>query len=214
MKKIILIIGLVVATVALKAQNQQAYQQAMGKGLGQLATAQTLEELQAVAAHFERIAAAMPDQWHPHYYAALANINASFRVEGVAEKDKYTQKAQAFIDAADKASPDNSEVVALQGYKYMIELSADPANRGQSLSQKAMRYFGKALQIDPKNPRANIFLAQMEMGMAQFFGSSTEKACGQASQALKLFESSGSAQSFDPAWGKEVAEEIVSQCGK
>ena len=42
MKKIILIIGLVVATVALKAQNQQAYQQAMGKGLGQLATAQTL----------------------------------------------------------------------------------------------------------------------------------------------------------------------------
>lgn len=214
MKKLVLIIGIIVAGFSLQAQNQQAYINAMAKGLSSLGSAQSLEELQSVAGQFERIAANVQDQWHPQYYAALTYINMSFRVEGTDKKDQLTDQAQPFIDKALALSPNNAEIIALQGYKYMIELSADPSTRGQLLSQKAMQQFGKALTIDPNNPRANTFLAQMEMGMAQFFGSPTDKACERAKQALDQFDGQPEEQSFDPKWGKEMVAGLIQQCGQ
>ncbi|WP_420388592.1 tetratricopeptide repeat protein [Roseivirga sp.] len=214
MKKLVLIIGIIVAGFSLQAQNQQAYINAMAKGLSSLGSAQSLEEFQSVAGQFERIAANVQDQWHPQYYAALTYINMSFRVEGIDKKDQLTDQAQPFIDKALALSPNNAEIIALQGYKYMIELSADPSTRGQLLSQKAMQQFGKALTIDPNNPRANTFLAQMEMGMAQFFGSPTDKACERAQQALDQFDGQSEEQSFDPKWGKEMVAGLIQQCGQ
>lgn len=213
MKKLVLIIGILVAGLSLNAQSEQAYINAMSKGLQSMGAAQTMEDWQAVAGQFERITAKVTDQWHPQYYAALAYINMSFRVNELAEKDKFTAKAQTFIDAAKKLAPNNSEVVALQGFKYMIELSADPGTRGQTMSPMAMQQLGKAVSIDPNNPRANIFLAQMEMGMAQFFGSPTDKACEKGQKALDLFNAPVKAETFDPSWGKEQAEQFVKQCG-
>lgn len=213
MKKLVLIIGILVAGFSLKAQNEQAYINAMSKGLQAMGTAQTMEDWQVVAGQFERVAAKVTDQWHPQYYAALAYINMSFQVKELAEKDQFTAKAQAFIDVAKKLAPNSSEVIALQGYKYMIELSADPGTRGQTMSPMAMQMFGKALSIDPNNPRANIFLAQMEMGMAQFFGSSTDKACEKGKKAMDLFDSVSEEQSLEPSWGKETAQAFVKQCG-
>ena len=203
-----------VAGFALKAQNEQAYINAMSKGLEALGTANTMEELQSVAGQFERIAANVTDQWHPQYYAALAYINMSFRTDDLSKKDQLTDKAETFIKAGLKLEPNNSELVALKGYKYMIELSADVANRGQSLSQLTMMQLGKALSLDPNNPRANTFMAQMELGMAQFFGSSTANACGKAKTAIKFFEAQPEEMSFDPKWGKEMAEAIIQQCGQ
>lgn len=214
MKKIILAIVLLVAGFSLEAQNQQAYMNAMAKGLQALGTANTMEELQSVAGQFERIGANVQDQWHPQYYAALAYINMSFRTQVLKEKDQFTDKAQTFIDAALKLDPNNSEIVALQGYKYMIELSADSGNRGQSMSPKAMMHLGKALTLDPENPRANIFMAQMEIGMAQFFGSPIEKPCQKVTKAVELFEGQPHEQSFNPKWGMEMAEGLIQQCSK
>lgn len=213
MKKLVVIIGILVSGLTVNAQSQKAYIGAMSKGLQSMGAAQTMEDWQAVAGQFERISAKVSDQWHPHYYAALAYINMSFRAGSVTEMDKLTDKAQEYIDAAKKVAPNNSEVVALQGFKYMIVLSADPESRGQSMSPMAMQQFGKALNIDPNNPRANIFLAQMEMGMAQFFGSPTDKACEKGQKALDLFNTAPEEKSLDPSWGKETAEEFVKQCG-
>jgi len=214
MKKLVVIIGILVAGLTVNAQSQQAYIGAMSKGLQSMGEARTMEDWQGVAGQFERISAKVSDQWHPHYYAALAYINMSFRANDVSEKDKLTDKAQEYIDVAKKIAPNHSEVVALQGFKYMIELSADPVSRGQNMSQMAMQQFGKALNIDPNNPRANVFLAQMEVGMAQFFGSPTDKACEKGQKALELFNAASKEQTLDPTWGKETAEELVKQCGK
>ena len=77
MKKIVLLLALLTAGFALHAQSQEAYVKAMSKGLENLWAAESQEDRQAVASQFERIAAKVKDQWHPHYYAALANINMS-----------------------------------------------------------------------------------------------------------------------------------------
>ncbi|HAZ26352.1 MAG TPA: hypothetical protein DCY95_18715, partial [Algoriphagus sp.] len=80
------------------------------------------------------------------------------------------------IDKAEKLAPANSEVTALKGYAIMGKISLDPASRGQNLSPQAMQLFGKAINLDRENPRALYLMAQMEYGMAQFFGSGTDKA--------------------------------------
>lgn len=214
MKKLTIIIGILLAGLTLKAKSQEAYIKAMTQGLQAMGKAQSLEDFQQVAGQFERVAANVEDQWHPQYYAALAYINMSFRVNEIEKKDQLTDKAQKYIDKALSIDPKNSEVVALQGFKYMIELSADPGARGQSMSPKAMQYLGKAVSLDPNNPRANVFLAQMEMGMADFFGSPVDQACAKGKKALDLFNSASDERSFDPSWGKENAEALVQQCGK
>jgi len=78
-----------------------------------------------------------------------------------------------------------------------------------------MNNFGKALKIDPENPRAAVLMAQMEFGMAKFFNSGTEKACdlvkksqvsfaGQNQNALKA--------SLMPSWGKFLADKLSKVC--
>ena len=214
MKKITLIIGILVIAFSLKAQSPEAYIKAMSNGLSGLGKAQTYEDLQKVAGQFERIAANAKSEWEPQYYTALTFINMSLRVQEISQKDALTSKAQGFIDRAIEIEPNHSEIVALQGFKYMIELSADPDTRGQMLSPKAMQFLGQALKIDPENPRANIFMAQMEFGMAQFFGSPTDRACTRAQKALDLFNAQPAKASFEPSWGKDTAEEMTQQCGK
>lgn len=214
MKKIFLLIGLLIAGFALNAQNQDAYVKAMMKGLEATGKAQSEQDLIAAAGQFERISAKVNDQWHPHYYAALNYINASFRAEGLSKKDSYTEKAQVFIDNAMKLAPNESEVIALQGFNYMTQLSADPVARGQSMSPKAMQTFGKAMGMNPENPRAIALMAQMQFGTAQFFGSSTAQPCAAAKNSLPLFDAEEKGTSFDPSWGKEMAESLIKGCSK
>lgn len=214
MKKIILLIGLLVAGFSLHAQGKEAYTKAMQKGLEAMGTAQGIEATQAVASQFERISAKIDSEWHPHYYAGLNYVNMSFMAEDLATKDKYTAKAQEFIKKAIEAAPNNSEVVALQGFNYMAQLAADPNTRGQMLSQKAMQQFGMALKIDPENPRANAMLAQMQFGMAQFFGSPTDKPCDMAKKTIPAFDAQETGKDLNPTWGKSMAEALIGQCGQ
>src|SRR5690606_41546361 len=64
----------------------------------------------------------------------------------------------------------NSEIIAVEGFIIMGELSLDPGARGQNLSPLAMQALGRAMELEPENPRAMIMMAQMELGTAQFFG--------------------------------------------
>jgi hypothetical protein len=148
----------------------------------------------------------------PEYYAALALANAGFRSEGGADvKDPFFDQAKKHVDKAAKISPNNSEVVALQGFIIMGELAVDPASRGQHLSGLAMQTFGKAVDLNRQNPRAIMMLGQMELGMAQFFGQGPEKACGLVDASLALFAKEGAEAkegNLNPTWGKAMAEEM------
>lgn len=214
MKKLILTSALSLLSLVAFGQSQEAYIKAMSKGLQGLGTAQSVEELQEVAGQFERISANVSNQWHPHYYAALAYINMAMRAEGISTKDGYTAKAQTFIDKALEMVPNESEVVALQGYNYMAQLAADPNTRGQMLSGKSMQTFSQAIQLNGENPRAIALMAQMQFGMAQFFGNSTESACGMAKKSLQYFEKEEQGKSLNPTWGKGMAEGLIGQCGQ
>jgi hypothetical protein len=75
-----------------------------------------------------------------------------------------------------------------------------------------MQTFGKAIAMNPENPRALGLLAQMQFGTAQFFGSSTAEACGTATLALQKFETTTSENPLAPQWGKEMIVALKTNC--
>lgn len=212
MKKIIFTLALLVLFVSASLSAGNPYEKAMKAQLVLLDSAETIEEYQAVANSFERIAQKESTEWLPLYYAAYSYINMGFdKSLKLHQKDTYFNKAEELLKKADAVSSNNSEITALHGYAVMAKLAADPAGRGQSLSPVAMQLFGKAIQQNNENPRALFLMAQMEYGMAQFFGSGTEKACAMAQQSVALY-AKDTVEGITPQWGAEMAEQMTAQC--
>lgn len=214
MKKSLFSLALALFCLAnLAIASDPAYESAMKKQLAQMRTIQSSAESQTVSNAFLRIAEAKPEEWLPLYYAAYVQTTAAFRFE--VNKDQYFDQALDLIKKADKIAPGNSEITALQGFILMGKVSVDPTSRGQSLSPQVMQLFGKAIGLDRENPRATTLMAQMELGMSQFFGSGPEKACGMARVGLDLFakeEVRTDENYLLPTWGKNQAEQVAAVC--
>ena len=213
MKKLSTTLALAFAFIFAAFCGDPAYENAMKKQLDAMKSIQSLEESQAVTNAFLRIADAKTDEWLPLYYAAYLQTTAVFRFE--VDKDQYLDQAMSLVEKAEKISGENSEVTAMKGYVVMGKIALDPASRGQSMSPQAMQLFGKAISLDRENPRALMLMAQMEQGMAQFFGSGLEKACGIAQNALSLYakeEARTNENYLWPTWGKVQAEQVADAC--
>lgn len=192
---------------------QTAYEKTMKSSLEQLfSQGDSKEGLLAVANKLERVAQAEKDKWQPVYYASLAYSWLATKEETLAEKDTRIDKAKQLIEEGLLRSPDNVEFVTLQGYADMLSLSFDPASRGQSMSTRVFSTFGKAMKMDPENPRAKLFMAQMQHGTEQFFGQDTAASCELFQSALNSFEKATDNGDFSPTWGKGQAEQMVKSC--
>jgi tetratricopeptide (TPR) repeat protein len=136
----------------------------------------------------------------------------ALRTSDAVTKDKHLDLALETLKKAAAINPAESEIVALEGFVHMIRVTIDPASRGQQYSGLAMQTFGKAIGMNPENPRALALLAQMQYGTAQFFGSPTTEACGTLNKALEKFETYKSTNPLAPVWGKPMAEGMKAQC--
>lgn len=188
------------------------YIEAMQKNIQTVYSAQSLEELQKTVNSLERIGTAEKSKWEPYYYAAFGYIMMANRETDGAKKDAYLDQSLAILKKAQAIAPAESEVAALEGFVHMIRVSVDPATRGQQYSGLAFQSFGKAVSLNPNNPRALSLLAQMQFGTAQFFGQSTAEACGTLNKALEKFDSYKSENPLSPQWGKGMAEGLKRQC--
>jgi hypothetical protein len=129
-----------------------------------------------------------------------------------AKKDRYLDLAMEAIEKAKTVKADESEIFALEGFAYMIRVSVDPGARGPQFAGLSMQTYGKAIGLNPENPRALALMAQMQYGTAQFFKSPTTEACGTLNQALEKFETFKSENPLAPQWGKSMAEKMKEQC--
>jgi tetratricopeptide (TPR) repeat protein len=204
---IIIISGTVLA-------NDSKYIEAMQKNIEAVYTAKTIPDYQTAVNALERIGAAEKTKWEPFYYASFGYIMMSNREKDKAKKDVYLDQAVAALDKAKAIVPNESEIIALEGFVYMMRIPADPAARGPQYTPMAMQAFNQAIAVNPENPRALALLAQMQLGVAQFFGSSTDEACATNTKALEKFSSFQSQNPLAPRWGQQMAEEVKSKCGK
>lgn len=208
----VLLAVLLFALVKSSFANDGRYIEAMRKNIDAVYKAETIEELQQSVNAFQRIADAEKTKWEPNYYAAFGNILMATKEKDGAKKDTYLDLAMEAIKKCKAIVPDESEVVALEGFAYMIRVTVDPASRGQQFAGLAMQAFAKAVSLNPENPRALSLLAQMQFGTAQFFASSTAEACATINSSLAKFETYKSGNALAPMWGKQMAEGLKAQC--
>ena len=216
MKKLTLLIAFLFLTVlSVKAQDSP-FQKIMKKEIEKLVESDSLARFQESANAFTRIAALNPSEWQPLYYQALActyqGLSSKLSLD---KKDEALLKAEDLVRKAEALSTSNSEIIALKGFITMAKVNIDPAGRGQSLSGTALTEFSKSLAVDSNNPRALILMAQMEAGIARFFGSGTEKACSLAKQSMAIFAAQDEAAlkaEMKPTWGRNLAEKMSKSC--
>ncbi|MEJ1240248.1 hypothetical protein WBG78_19055 [Chryseolinea sp. T2] len=193
-------------------QAQDKYTSAMLKNIDALYKSKTSEEYQSSVNAFDRIASTEKNKFEPYYYAAFGNIMMAVNETVPGKKDNYLDLASANVDKAKTIKPNDSEIIALEGFVHMIRVTVDPQSRGQEYSGKAFTAFNKAVALNPENPRALALLGQMQLGTARFFGNDSSEACATSGKALEKFASYRPASALAPHWGQVMAEEVKSTC--
>ncbi len=189
------------------------YAETMSKAIGQVYKAKAPEEIQQAVNTFERIGNAEKTKWEPFYYAAFGFIMMANQEQDGSRKDALLDQATSQLQKASELRPNDSEIVTLEGFVSTVRLTVDPATRGQQYSAAAMQSFGKALGLNPENPRAMGMMAQMQFGTARFFKSSTDEACATAMKARELFAAPKLAiDPLAPVWGKGMVEGMLANC--
>lgn len=207
MKNLFIILLLATSTFA-QAQNQ--YASGMQKALGLWGEGKSVEAV----ALFERIGQAEETNWLPMYYAANVLISSSFNSKDVAERTAKLEKAERYIKKAHDLSPDNSEIITLEGVLFTGYVAMDPGTYGMLYSQKIMELHGKAISLDPSNPRAHANSIEYEMGSARFFKQDLAPLCARLQETLVKFDQQKNEDPFAPTYGKERVQQVIANCGK
>lgn len=205
MQKLIIIIVMLITGEVIAQSN---YEKGMTKAFDLWKSEQPVK-----ASHlFERIAKAESENWLPSYYAAYINVIQSF-----GEKDKEVltaklKKAQDLVNDAQTISPNNPEIMILEALLHTAWIAYDGQTYGMTLGGKVMSLYAKAEAIAPNNPRVVLNKAEWNMGSAKFFGQDTKPFCKDVERALELFANFKAESEFHPNWGKERAEQVLSEC--
>lgn len=202
---------LCVVTLAASA-NDDKYNQQMAKNIEAIYKAQTPEQFQQSINAFERIGSAEKTKWEPFYYVSFGYLMQATREQDGGKKDQWLDLATTALDKAKVIRENESELIALEGFIHMMRVTVDPATRGPRFASLAMESFGKAIALNPDNPRALTFMAQMQYGTAQFFKAPTTEACATLEKALEKFASFKTDNPLAPQWGKGMAEGMKEQC--
>lgn len=211
MKKITLMLALIL-TVKLTFANDGKYMEAMQKNIMAVYTSQNIADLQNTVNTFDRIGTAEKTKWEPYYYEAFGYVMMTNKETDNTRKDAYLDQATAALDKAKAILSDDAELLSLEGFIHMMRVSVDPANRGQKYSSLAMQAYNKALRVNADNPRALALMAQMQLGTAKFFGSSTAEACAMATKAQEKFATYKNENPLAPQWGREMNASLLGQC--
>jgi hypothetical protein len=208
--RLLVLFTLILPAAVLAADDK--YTETMQKNINIVYTATAPAELQNAVNTLERVGAAEKSKWEPFYYASFGYVMMANKEKDGAKKDAYLDQAAAALAKAQALRPNDSEIVAMEGFIQMIRINVDPASRGQQYSGLATQNFRKAISLNPENPRALALLSQMQFGTAAFFGSPTTEACATNTQALEKFGTSNPTDALAPRWGKGMAESMKEKC--
>ncbi len=166
------ITSILILFVSFGISAQGNYEKAMTKAMQLMQT-----DYDAAGVLFERIAAAEEDKWQPAYYAAHYHINSGWGQHDKETTVNHLDKAKEFLDQAEMNSPENPEIMVLQGLLNTAWITYDSGAYGMKLSGPTTALYQKALKLAPDNPRVVSNHAQWMIGSARFFGKDTKPYC-------------------------------------
>lgn len=208
MRKLFVLTAVIISTFA-NAQKGR-FEEAMGKAMQLWGEGKTKE----ASDMFERIASAEKNSWLPNYYVALVNATASFQTRDKEQVSALLNKAQSALDIEMVKNANNVELHVLQAMIDTGWVVFDPMSNGMKLSGKIMETYGRAMAMDPKNPRVVFGKAEYEIGGAKYFGTDTKPMCAEIDRAIELFAAFKPETPFSPNWGLDRALEAQAACKK
>lgn len=208
MTKIITSFVFFLATVV--TANAQQFEKGMGKAFGLWKEGKSAE----ATAMFERIASAEKNSWLPNYYVALVNTTEAFNPANREKVTALLTKAQDALDVELVKEPNNAELMVMQALLHTAWVAYDPMTNGMKLSGTIMELYGKAIAIDPKNPRAVFGKAEYEIGGAKWTGADVKALCKDVERSVELFTNFKPETPFHPTWGFDRAQEALKNCSK
>jgi tetratricopeptide (TPR) repeat protein len=208
MKQLLVILSMFIAGIV---SAQSKYESAMTKGFDQMKEAKTAEDMNAVAAFFERVGDAEKDKWLPYYYAAQANYLTGW-MNPKADKDKVAEKSKDLVTKAELIEPNNSELYCLRQMIAIQQMTVDPMARWQSYGKEAAEALERAAKADPNNPRIYYLSGTTLMNMPEALGGGKAAAKKQFEKSLELYKTFQPASPFHPNWGKTDAEKSLAAC--
>ena len=161
---------------------------------------------------FERIAAAEPDEWLPHYYIAQINSLKSWGVKDVSVLKRQLEKAQEHLNTAMSISKKNPELMVMQAQVWTNWVAFDGMTYGMKYSGKISEIYNEAAVVAPNNPRVIFGRAEWNINSAKYFGQDTKPFCNEIKKSVTLFEDFKPESSLHPNWGKERAVEAMKEC--
>jgi tetratricopeptide (TPR) repeat protein len=186
--------------------------EAMEKNIKLVYEARDIAAFQQSVNAFERIAETEKTRWEPFYYIGFGYVMMANLETDLDKKDLYLDRALEAVEKGKAINANESELVALEGFAYMLKITVDPPTRGMVYAPRATQTFEKAIGLNPENPRAIAMLAQMQFGSAKFFNGSTTEACATNIKALEKFTTYKSENPLAPVWGLRMAEGLRDGC--
>lgn len=200
------------ATLGTFAQSEK-YTAAMKKNLAAMDTAfNSPASLISLANSFERIATTEKNQWLPYYYAAFLQVNAGIIDQDKSKADAIADKATALLNVADSLSPNNSEISCVKSVIASCHMLVNPQERWMQYGQESATQLETAIQQDPTNPRPNFLKGQGLKYTPEQFGGGCATAKPELETALQKFNAFKPASDIAPNWGKQIVEQLLSDC--
>lgn len=207
MQNLIILMTIVLASILTMLNGQSKYEIEMQKAMTEFGAAESSDDLEKVAQHFDRIAKVESRNWLPLYYAMFIRTLNAFS-QNKAQAIKTVDEIDAKYVELDAISPENSEILTLRGLYRTVKVAKDPGTYAMSLSGAIIKDYDDALNLNPKNARALYLLAQYNMGAAEFWGTDPKEHCPQIEQAKALLVAE-SDETFEPHWGEKQVDEIL-----
>jgi hypothetical protein len=207
MQKTLLALVLLI-TFAARAQSDK-YVQAMQKNIALLDSAKGTDQLESLAATFERIGDAEKTQWLPYYYAALAQTWIGWN-PATKDKDANSAKINAYLAKAE-AIEKNGELYAVENMSATQQMLVDPQSRYMTNGKDAATALQKGMQVDPNNPRLYYLQGMSLFGTPPQFGGGKDKAKPLFEKSVALYKAAQPKPLY-PHWGQDQAVNMLAQC--
>lgn len=186
------------------------YHDVMKQNITKLIKSNSIEEINQIAATFERIANAEKEEWLPRYYSAYAYARATHFMSDADSIDASLDMAQAFIDELIKSNESESEVHVLQALVYSLRITS--ASRGYKYSSLSNKSLDRAMQLNAENPRIYYCRGNNVFNTPKMFGGGATKAQKLFTTANEKFESEKNENELWPSWGLYHNTQMLKKC--
>jgi hypothetical protein len=209
MKNVIALLICALCFASVTRADDTKYIDAMKKNFEQMKSMQSVEDMVDLANAFLRIGDAEKNKWLPYYYAAYLKTIASMTDTVKSKKDGYLDEAEKTLALADSLQPNESEIYVLKGFLCQGRLTVDPMSRYMKYGQLMNEAFGKAKELDPKNPRPDYLVGMTTYYTPEQFGGGAKVAKPLFESAMKKFDEFVPKDELMPTWGKPQLEEFM-----